>query len=126
MPMSDEERRQLLEIERQLVREQPRLGKLARQLSAASVYTALRRLAVVAGVGGALGLILLVVGAAAHSALFAAGVGVLAGTQVIVGAAAIVVEVRAYRREQRADLSRHPESFTRDLGAPGGRGARLS
>jgi Protein of unknown function (DUF3040) len=118
MPMSDEERRQLLEIERQLVQEQPRLGKLARQLSAASVYTALRRLAVLAATGGTLGLILLVVGAVLHNVLFAVGVGVLAGTQVVVGAAAIIVEVRAYRREQRTDLSRHPDSPTRDLAAP--------
>ena len=65
------------------------------------VYTALRRLSVLTIAGGALGLILLVVGAVLHNALFIAGAGVLAGTQILVGAAAIVVEVRAYRREQR-------------------------
>jgi Protein of unknown function (DUF3040) len=108
MPMSDEERRQLLEIERHL-REEPRLGKLARQLSAANVYTALRRLTVLTAAGGAIGLALLVVGAVLHNALFFAGVGVLAATQVIVGVAAIAVEVRAYRREQRPDPG-HPHS----------------
>jgi hypothetical protein len=45
-----------------------------------------------------------------HNALFVAGVGVLAGTQVIVGVAAIIVEVRAYRREQRSDPGHHPHS----------------
>jgi hypothetical protein len=58
---------------------------------------------------GALGLTLLVVGAVLHNALFVAGAGVLAGTQVLVGVAAIAVEVRAYRREQRSD-SGHPHS----------------
>ena len=51
-----------------------------------------------------------VAGAVLHNALFVAGVGVLAGTQVIVGVAAIVVEVRAYRREQRPDPGCHPHS----------------
>jgi hypothetical protein len=62
----------------------------------------MRRLATATIAAGALGLILLVVGAVLHNALFIAGVGVLAGTQVLVGVAAIVVEVRAYRREQRS------------------------
>jgi len=84
--------------------------KLSRQLGAANVYTALRRLATATIAGGALGLILLVVGAVLHNALFVAGVGVLAGTQVMVGVAAIVVEVRACRREQRSDPGRHPHS----------------
>jgi hypothetical protein len=109
MPMSDEERRQLLEIESHL-RQEPGLVKLSRQLGAANVYTALRRLAVLTIAGGALGLILLVVGAVLRNALFVAGVGVLAGTQVLVGVAAIVVEVRAYRREQRSDPGHHPHS----------------
>ena len=84
--------------------------KLSRQLSAANVYTALRRLAVLTAAGGAIGLILLVIGIAAHNALFAAGVGVLAATQIVVGVAAIVVEVRAYRREQRPGPSHEPRS----------------
>jgi len=108
MPMSEEERRQLLEIESHLRQEQPRLGKLARQLSAANVHTALGRLWALTAAGGALGLILLVVGAVLHNALFFAGVGVIAGTQIIVGVAAIVVEVRAYKREQREDTDHHP------------------
>ncbi len=112
MPLSDEERRQLLEIEGHL-QQDPGLVKLSRQLSAANVYTALRRLSVLCAAGGTLGLILLVAGAVLHDALFAAGVGVLAGTQVIVGVAAIVVEVRAYQREQRPDSGHHPRSPTR-------------
>ena len=110
MPMSDDERRQLLEIESHL-RQEPGLVKLSRQLSAANVYTALRRLAVLTAAGGAVGLILLVVGIVLHNVLFAAGVGILAGTQIIVGVAAIVVEVRAYRREQRRpDPGHEPHS----------------
>lgn len=109
MPMSDEERQQLLEIESHL-REEPGLAKLSRQLSAANVYTALRRLWVLTAAGGALGLILLVVGIVLHNALFAVGVGILAGTQVVVGVAAIVVEVRAYRREQRPEPGHEPRS----------------
>lgn len=100
MPMSDDERQQLLEIETRL-RQEPGLVKLSRQLGAANVYTALRRLAVLTTAGGAVGLALLVAGIAAHDALFAAGVGLLAGTQIVVGVGAIVVEVRAYRREQQ-------------------------
>ena len=62
MPMSDEERRQLLEIESHL-RQEPGLVKLSRQLGAANVYTPLRRLATATIAGGALGLTLLVAGA---------------------------------------------------------------
>ena len=109
MPMSEGERQQLLEIESRL-RQEPGLVRLSRQLSAANVYTALRRLAAATAAGGALGLILLVVGIALHNALFTAGVGVLAGTQIIVGVAAVVVEVRAYRREQRPDPGHEPRS----------------
>lgn len=109
MPMSDEEQRQLLEIERHL-RQEPGLVKLSRQLGSANVYTPLRRLAMATAAGGALGLTLLVVGAVLHNALFVAGVGVLAGTQIIVGVTVIVVEVRAYRREQRPDPGHHPHS----------------
>jgi hypothetical protein len=65
---------------------------------------------VLTAAAGAPGLILLVIGAVLHNALFVAGVGVLAGTQVIVGVAAIVVEVRAYRREQRSGPGHHPHS----------------
>ena len=107
MPMSDEEQRQLREIESHLT-QQPRLVKLARQLSAADVYTALRRLAAFCAAGGAVGLVLLVVGAVLHNALFPAGVLVLAGTQLIVGVAAIVVEGRAGpsgSRRRRQDQS---------------------
>jgi len=111
MPMSDEERRQLLLIESHLRQEQPQLTKLARQLSAANVYTAMRRLWALTAAGGAVGLILLVTGAVLHNVLFFAGVGVLAGTQIVVGVAAIVVEVRAYRREQRADAGSRPSGL---------------
>ena len=109
MPMSDEERRQLLEIESHL-RQEPGLLKLARQLGAANVYTPLRRLTVLTAAGGSVGLVLLVVGAVLHNHLFFAGVGVLAATQVIVGVAAIVVEVRASRREQRPGPGHEPHS----------------
>jgi Protein of unknown function (DUF3040) len=109
MPMSEGERQQLLEIESHL-RQEPGLVRLSRQLGAASVYTALRRLAVLTAAGGALGLILLVIGIAAHNALFAAGVGILAGTQIVVGVAAIVVEIRAYGREQRPNPGHEPHS----------------
>jgi Protein of unknown function (DUF3040) len=112
MPMSDEERRQLLEIETHL-RQEPGLVKLSRQLSAANVYTPLRRLTVLTAGGGAIGLILLVLGAVLHNSVWIAGVGVLAATQVIVGVSAIVVEVRAHRREQRPDPGQHPHSPTR-------------
>lgn len=101
MPMSEDELRQLRELEGQLAT-QPRLTRLARQLSAANVYTGLRRVTVLWIGGGALGLILVIAGAAAGAnAVVAAGVGVLAVTLLVVGAAAIVVEVRGYRREQR-------------------------
>ena len=119
MAMSDEERRQLLEIESHL-RQEPGLVKLSRQLGAANVYTSLRRLAAGTAAGGALGVMLLVAGAVLHNALFAAGVGVLAGTQVLVGVAVIVVEVRATRREQRPDPGRHPRSPMRWRGRTAG------
>lgn len=100
MPMSEDELRRLGELETQLV-QQPRLVKLARQLGAANVYNATRRLIVLTAAGGALGLALLIAGAVAHvGALVIAGIGILGGTQIVVGVAAIMVEVRAYRRQR--------------------------
>ena len=104
MPMSEDERRRLRELENQLA-QQPRLVKLARQLSAASVYTGTRRLAIATAAGGALGLILLIAGAVTHTgALVTSGIAILGGTQIVVGVSAIVVEVRGYRRERRTWL----------------------
>jgi hypothetical protein len=68
MPMSEDERRELGELETRLSR-QPRLVKLARRLSSASVDTGLRRTSVLWGAGGAVGLSLVVTGAAAHSSV---------------------------------------------------------
>jgi hypothetical protein len=83
---------------------------VSRQLGAANVYTALRRLAVLTAAGGTLALILLIVGAVLHNALFVAGVGVRAGTQVLVGVAAIAVEVRAYGASSARTPATHPHS----------------
>jgi Protein of unknown function (DUF3040) len=108
MPMSEDERRRLRELETQLAR-QRRLVRLARHLSSASVDTGLRRTSVLGGAGGAFGLSLVVAGAVAHSAAVVnAGFAVLAGTLLLVGLALIVVEVRGQRREHRSD--RHPHS----------------
>jgi hypothetical protein len=104
MPMSEEEQRRLRELEGQLD-QQRRMVRLARQLSAASVYTGTRRISVLWIAGGALGLILFIAGAVAHvDALLAAGVIIVAGTLMIAGVAAIVVEVRGSRREDRGRL----------------------
>jgi len=66
MPMPEDERRELGELETQLSR-QPHLVKLARRLSWASADTGLRRTSVLWGAGGAVGLSLVVAGAVAHS-----------------------------------------------------------
>jgi Co/Zn/Cd efflux system component len=102
MAMSDDERRQLRELEAE-VAQQRRLVKLARQLGSASVYTGLRRITVLWIAGGSIGLILVVAGAVVHSnAMLIAAVVVLAGTLILVGVASLVVEVAGYRREHRS------------------------
>lgn len=101
MPMSDDERRRLRELEGQLD-QQHELTRLARQLSAANVYTGLRRITWLWATGGALGLILIVAGAlAGANAAIGTGVGVLVATLLVSGVAAIVVEVRGYRRAHK-------------------------
>lgn len=108
MAMSDDERRQLRELEAD-VAQQRRLVKLARQLGSASVYTGLRRITVLWIAGGSLGLALVVAGAVAHSnAVLLAAVVVLAGTLILVGVASLVVEVAGYRREHRQGAGRQP------------------
>ena len=105
MPLSDEEQRRLRELEGQLDQQQ-RLVKLARKLSAASVYTATRRIAALWIAGSVLGLIIFIAGVAAHiNALLAVGVLIVAGTLMIAGVAAIAVEVRDTRREHHSQLS---------------------
>lgn len=108
MPMSEDERRRLLELEAELAGER-RLVRLARQLGAANVYTGMRRITAVWIAGGAIGLSLVIAGAAAHAAaVIAAGLGTLVATLLLVGVAAIVVEVRGFRRERREEYHRDP------------------
>lgn len=108
MPMSEDELRRLRELEEELVKER-RLVTLARHLGSASVDTGLRRTSTLWKVGGGIGLILIIAAVIAHSiALGAAAVIVLAATQMIVGVALIMVEVRGYRREQRWSRDKHP------------------
>ena len=115
MPMSDDERRQLRELETQLAG-QRRLVKLARRLGAASVDTGLPRISVLWGPGGRLGLILVIAGAVVRSTvLIAAGVVILAVTLLLAGAA-IAVGVAEYRREHRPRGGRPPRSPSRRPG----------
>jgi Protein of unknown function (DUF3040) len=101
MPMSDDERRRLRELEDE-VAQQRRLVNLAHRLGSASVDTGLRRVTMLWIAGGSIGLILVVTGAVAHStAVLAAAVVILAGTLILVGVTSLVVEVGGYRREHR-------------------------
>ena len=110
MALSEDELRQLSELEAELVKER-RLVKLARHLTAASVDTGLRRTSALWKVGGGIGLILILAAVLAHSlALGAAAVVVLAATQMIVGVSLILVEVGGYRREQSWNRDRHPNT----------------
>jgi len=110
MPMPEDERRELGELETQLSR-QPRLVKLARRLSSASADTGLRRTSVLWGAGGAVGLSLVAAGAVAHrTAAGTAGVVILIVTLLVAGVAVFVIAVRGQRREGRSAHDRrfHP------------------
>lgn len=110
MPMSENERRRLSELEAQLA-QQRRLVHLAHRLKSASLDTGLRRITVLWVAGGSLGLILVIVSAVVPStALTAAGVVILIATLLLVGVASIVVEVRGQRREHRMAHGQHPHS----------------
>ena len=99
MAMSDDERRQLRELEADAAQER-RLVSLARQLGSASVYTGLRRITMLWIAGGSTGLILVVAGAVVHSnAVLTAAVVILASTLILVGVASLLVEAAGYRRE---------------------------
>jgi DUF3040 family protein len=108
MPMSDDERRRLQELEAEMIRER-RLVRLARELESATVYTGFRRIATWWIAGGSVGLILVIVGAVVQStSLLTAAVVVLTGTVITVGVASIVVEVAGYRRDLRSRDGRWP------------------
>lgn len=108
MPLSDEERRRLRELEIE-VSQQRRLVSLAHRLGSASVDTGLRRVTVLWIAGGSIGLILVVAGAVVHStAVLAAAVVILAATLILVGLASLAVEVTGYRREHRPGDGRQP------------------
>ena len=112
MPMSEDERRQLREAEAELA-DQRQLAKLARRLGEASIDKGMGRTIMLWAVGGSLGLILVVVGAVAHStAAEAAGVVILTVTLLVVGVALIAVQVYGDRREHEHRLAqgRHPHS----------------
>ncbi len=113
MPMSEDERRQLREVEAELA-DQRGLAKLARRLGEASVDKGMGRTIVLWGVGGSLGLILVVVGAVVHStAAEAAGVVILIITLLVVGVALIAVQIYGDLREHRLAQGRHPHSPSR-------------
>jgi hypothetical protein len=100
MAMSENEQRQLRELEAQLAG-QRKLVALARRLESGSADTGQRRLSVLWAAGAGIGLTLVAAAAAAHnSALDAVGVAVLAGTFLLVGAAGMVVEAVGARRGQ--------------------------
>jgi hypothetical protein len=102
MPMSEDERRELQQLEAQLAQHR-RSVKLARRLSSASVDTGLRRTAMFWGAGAVIGLILIVAGAVTHStAVVAAGVMVLSATVLVSGVAVFIVEIRGQRRERES------------------------
>jgi hypothetical protein len=98
MAMSEDEQRQLHELEAQLAGER-KLVALARRLESGGADTGQRRLSVLWAAGGSIGLMLVAAAAAVRSsALDAAGVAVLAGTFLLVGAAGMVVEAAGARR----------------------------
>ena len=112
MPMSEDERRQLREVETELA-DQRQLAKLARRLGEASVDKGMGRAIVLWAVGGSLGLILVVVGAVGHNAAAeAAGVVILTVTLLVVGIALIAVQIYGDLRERERGLAqgRHPHS----------------
>ena len=110
MPMSEDERRQLRDAEAELA-DQRQLAKLARRLGEASVDKGMGRTIALWAVGGSLGLILIVVGAVAHSvAAEAAGVVILIVTLLVVGVALIAVQVYGDLRERRLSQDRQPHS----------------
>jgi hypothetical protein len=99
MPMSDDERRRLQELEAELA-EQRRMVTLAHRLGSANVDTGLRRVTVLWIAGGSTGLILVVAGAVAHSsAVLTAAVVILAVTLIAAGVASLAVELAGFRRE---------------------------
>jgi hypothetical protein len=110
MPMSDDERRRLQELELELV-EQRRMVSLAHRLGSANVDTGLRRVTVLWITGGSTGLALVVAGAVAHSgAVLTAAVVILAVTLILAGAAALAVEVAGQRREHPRGNGHQPRS----------------
>jgi len=101
MAMSENEQRQLRELEAQLAG-QRKLAALARRLESAGADIAQRRLSVLWAAGGSIGLMLVGAAVAVHSsALGAAAVVVLAGTLLLVGVAGMVVEAVGARRGHR-------------------------
>ena len=99
--MSDDEWDRLRELEASLG-PQRRLARLARRLDSASVYTGFRRITVLWAAGGILGLTLVVVGTAEHSAtLLMVAVAALIATVLTVGVALIVVQLGEIRADQR-------------------------
>jgi hypothetical protein len=111
MPTSEDEWRQLRELEAQLVSHR-RLVALARRLESASVESAPRQISALWMVTGGISALALVVAGAVvpNSVLVAAGVVILAATLVAVGAASLVMEATGYRREQPSAHGRRPES----------------
>lgn len=101
MPMSEDDRRKLAEIE---ARMQPtrRLTVLSRQLGSASVYTGLRRITAAWIAGGSICVIMLIAGSVARSsAVVTAAWALLAFLHVTLGIALIGVEVTGLRRDRR-------------------------
>lgn len=110
MPMSEDEQRQLREVEAELA-DQRGMAKLARRLGQASVDKGMGRTIVLWGVGGSIGLILIVAGAVVHStAAEAAGVVILIVTLLVVGVALIAVQIYGDLREHRLARGRPPHS----------------
>jgi hypothetical protein len=101
MPMSEDERRQLREVEAELA-DQRQLTKLARRIGQASVDKGMGRTIVLWGIGGSLGLTGFVVGAVLHATTAeVAGVVILIVTLLIVGIALIAVQIYGDLRERR-------------------------
>jgi hypothetical protein len=110
MPMSEDERRRLSELEAELAA-QRRLVRLSHRLGSASVDTGLRRVTVLWIAGGSIGLILVVAGAVAHSTVvLTAAVVILAATLILVGITSLLVELAGYRREHGSGDGRQPRS----------------
>jgi len=113
MAMSENEQRQLRELEAQLAG-QRKLVALARRLESAGADIGQRRLSVLWAAGGIIGLMLVAAAVAVHnSALGAVAVVLLAGTLLLVGVASMVVEAVGARREHRLAHDRPPRSPSR-------------